>query len=254
MTPLVPVDQRHHTEPIDVIGDVHACLDEVNDLFQALGYQPDARVGWRSPDGRLPVFVGDFVDRGPATAALLALAMRMVDAGAALAVPGNHDVQLERHLAGEAVPLVYGLAETVADLERESQAFRDDVLAFFQRLPGHVLLDEGRLVVAHTGLPEQFHGVADEDIRNLAAYGVMNGEMDPTDHEKRHPWVHDYEGQAAVVYGHTCVGHPEWRRNSLDIDTGCVFGWKLTALRWPERTLVQVPARRAYAHTHRKFY
>lgn len=248
------VDQRHRTGPFDVIGDVHACLDEVTDLFHALGYRPDPRAGWRSPDGRLPVFVGDFVDRGPATAGLLALAMRMVDAGAALAVPGNHDVQLERHLAGEAVPLVYGLAETVADLERESPAFRDDVLEFFQRLPGHLVLDEGRLLVAHTGLPERYHGVADETTRKLAVFGVVDGEMDPSDHEKRHPWVHDYEGAAAVIYGHTCVGEPTWRRNTLDIDTGCVFGWKLTALRWPERTLVQVPARRKYAHTHRNFY
>ncbi|MEO8483653.1 MAG: metallophosphoesterase, partial [Acidobacteriota bacterium] len=230
MTREISIDQRHHTEPIDVIGDVHACLDELTELFRALGYQPDAEAGWRSPEGRLPVFVGDFVDRGPATAGVLALVMRMVDSGSALAVPGNHDVQLERHLAGEPVPLVYGLAETVADLELEPQAFRDDVLAFFQALPGHVILDDGRLVVAHTGLPERFHGVGGADIRNLAVYGAVNGEMDPTSHEKRHPWVHDYAGDAAVVYGHTCVGQPEWRRNSLDIDTGCVFGWKLTAL------------------------
>src|SRR5262245_25403958 len=109
------VDQRHRIGPFDIIGDVHACLDELNDLFGALGYVADARRGWTSPAGRTAVFVGDFVDRGPDNAGTLTLAMRMVEAGTALAVPGNHDMQLERHLSHGDAPLVYGLKETVAE-------------------------------------------------------------------------------------------------------------------------------------------
>lgn len=248
------IDQRHRTGPFDVIGDVHACLDELTDLFAALGYVPDADAGWRSPDGRLPVFVGDFVDRGPSNAGVLRLVSRMTDANAALAVPGNHDVQLERHLAGEPVPLVYGLAETVAALDREPASFRADALRFLQDLPGHVVLDGGRLVVAHTGLAERHHGVDTPDTRRLAAFGVLSDEMDPGDPGKRHPWVHDYTGAAAVVYGHTPFAEPVWRGNTVDIDTGCVFGWRLTALRWPERTFVSVPARRRYMRSSRNFF
>jgi protein phosphatase len=254
MTSPLTIDQRHLTGPFDIVGDVHACLDELTDLFQALHYRPDADAGQRPPDGRTAVFVGDFVDRGPANVGVLRLVMRMVDAGVALAVPGNHDVQLQRHLANEGVPLVYGLAETVAELERESDDFRRDVLGFLERLPGHLLLDEGRLVVAHTGLAETFHGREGPDYRRLAAFGVIEGEMDPTDHAKRHAWVGDYEGAAAVVYGHTPIAEPAWHRNTADIDTGCAFGWKLTAARWPERTFVSVPARRAYARSSRKFF
>jgi protein phosphatase len=76
--------------------------------------------------------------------------------------------------------------------------------------------------------------------------------MDPNDPEKRHPWVAHHQGPV-VVYGHTPVLEPAWRNQSIDIDTGCVFGWRLTALRWPERTLVSVPARRVYARRHRPF-
>jgi protein phosphatase len=200
------------------------------------------------------VFVGDFVDRGPSNAGVLRLAMRMVDAGAALAVPGNHDVQLERHLAGEDVPLVYGLKETVEEIERESPTFQADVLRFLQDLPSHVVLDQGRLVVAHTGLAESFHGDTTPLTRQRAAFGVTDGEMDPSDPEKRHGWVASYAGPAAVIYGHTSVEAPVWRNNTIDVDTGCVFGWKLTALRWPERELVAVPARQRYVRSHRKFY
>jgi protein phosphatase len=248
------VDRRDVDGRIDVIGDLHGCLDELADLFHRLGYVPDTTEGFRSPDGRLPVFVGDFVDRGPANVGVLRLAMQMVTSGAALAVPGNHDIQLQRYLAGEAVPLVWGLAETVAELEREPESFRREVLEFIGSLPGHLVLDGGALVVAHTGLAEAFHLDDSPRARLLAAYGVVDGDMDPGDPERRHAWVADYRGAAAVVYGHTPVAEPVWRNRAIDIDTGCVYGWRLTALRWPERTLDFVRAHRQYVRPGRRFY
>ena len=252
MKSYISVDQRHRSGPFDVIGDVHACLDELNDLFSALGYVTDDVTGWRSPAGRTAVFVGDFVDRGPDNAGTLTLAMRMVAGGTALAVPGNHDMQLVRHLTHGDVPLVYGLKETVAELERHPAAFRHDVRDFLNELPSHVVLDAGKLVVAHTGLATEHHLVDTPLTKRLAVYCVENGEMDPHDPEKRHPWVAWHQGPP-VIYGHTPVLYPAWRNDSIDIDTGCVFGWKLTALRWPERELVQVPARRAYFKRSRPF-
>jgi protein phosphatase len=246
------IDHRHAIHACDVIGDVHGCLAELTDLFVLLGYERDPRAGWRSPAGRFPIFVGDLVDRGPNNVGTLTLAMQLVDAGAALVVPGNHDLQLERHLSTGDAPLVYGLDQTVRELESTSAAFRADVLDFLQSLPGHVVVDDGSLVVAHAGLPQRLWFDDGAAARIEAAYGPDGLDMDPHDHSKRHPWISTHSGPA-VVYGHTPVLEPAWQNDSLDIDTGCAFGWRLTALRWPERQLVSVPARRAYAKRNRPF-
>jgi diadenosine tetraphosphatase ApaH/serine/threonine PP2A family protein phosphatase len=246
------VNRRTDRGPFDVIGDVHGCAAELDDLFLMLGYAKEDG-GWVPPDGRTAVFVGDLVDRGPDNAGVLRRVMAMAGRKRALAVPGNHDLQLQRFLEGREVSLSHGLAETVAELEREPSAFRDEVLTFLQGLPSHYVFDAGALVVAHTGLPEALHGRESARIRPLAAYGTSSGEVDPGDPDKRHSWVAGYRGAARVVYGHTPVLEPAWRRQTIDIDTGCVYGVRLTALRWPELTLASVRARRAYAAPTRHF-
>jgi protein phosphatase len=239
---------HHRDEPgaFDIIGDVHGCAAELADLLAALGYARDAAAAWKAPSGRLAIFVGDFVDRGPRNLDVLNTVMRMVASGSAKAVLGNHDLRLERYLNGQAVSLDYGLDVTVAEIDAASAGERARILAFLRSLPSHLVLDTGRLVVAHTGLPERLHGRASSRLRQIAAYGPP-GAADPTDPTKRHPWVTDYAGEAAVVYGHTPVAQPTWTRGTIDIDTGCVFGGRLTALRWPEREIVSVPARQRYA-------
>lgn len=250
---VVSVDQRHLAGPFDIIGDIHGCFAELEALLAAMGYEPDAQAGWRSPDGRIPVFVGDLVDRGPRNVDVVRLVTRMVEHDLAFAVPGNHDVQLERHLAGEPVPLLFGLEGTVAEFEQHPPHVRAEALAFFRSLPGHHVFDDGRLVVAHTGLREDLHGVDTPETRHLAAYGVNDDSIDPRDTARRHPWVADYTGEAVVVYGHTPILEPIWNGRTIDIDTGCVFGWRLTALRWPERTIVGVPAEKIHATRRRPF-
>jgi protein phosphatase len=83
-------------------------------------------------------------------------------------------------------------------------------------------------------------------VREFAMYGETTGETDEYGLPVRYPWASDYRGRAAVVYGHTPVPEAEWLNNTICIDTGCVYGGKLTALRWPERELVQVPASRVH--------
>ncbi|ODS53160.1 MAG: hypothetical protein ABS36_14585 [Acidobacteria bacterium SCN 69-37] len=250
---MLALDQRHLSGPFDIIGDLHGCFNELNALLATLGYTRDDRAIWRSPTGRLPVFVGDLVDRGPASVAVVDLVMRMVDNGAAGCVAGNHDLKAERYLGGEALPLLYGLDTTVAEFDAESAETRDRARAFLGALPGHYRFDDGRLVVAHTGLPEPLHGVDTPDVRDLAANGTHGDGVDPRDVDTRHPWIADYTGAAHVVYGHTPVLEATWRNRTIGIDTGCVFGWRLTALRWPEATLVSVPAERIYATRRRPF-
>ncbi|GAA0326133.1 polynucleotide kinase-phosphatase [Actinoallomurus spadix] len=240
-------DRRHLTGPFDLIGDVHGCRAELEDLLTELGYaierDPLGRpVGAAHPGGRTAVFLGDLVDRGPDTPGVLRLVMGMVAAGAALCVPGNHENKLVRALKGRRVTVGHGLAESLEQLGNEPEEFREAALAFMDGLVSHLVLDAGRLVVAHAGLKEAYHGRASGRVRSFALYGETTGETDEYGLPVRYPWANDYRGDAVVVYGHTPVPEPEWVNNTLCVDTGCVFGGRLTALRYPEKSLVSVPA------------
>jgi protein phosphatase len=232
--------------PFDMIGDIHGCREELDVLLAQLGYAPDGEGVPRHPGGRKAVFLGDLVDRGPGTPGVLRIVMSMVKAGSALCVPGNHDAKLMRALRGKQVRVTHGLAESLAQLELEAPEFRSGVADFIDSLVSHYVLDDGRLVVAHAGLKESFQGRGSGAVRDFALYGETTGETDEYGLPVRYNWANDYRGRAMVVYGHTPVPEPEWLNNTICIDTGCVFGGRLTALRYPERELVSVPAAKMY--------
>jgi protein phosphatase len=246
-------DRRHDHGPFDVIGDVHGCGDELDALLDALGYAAGEDGVRRHPAGRKAVFVGDLVDRGPRIVHVLKTAMAMVEAGSALAVPGNHDVKLVKALRGRDVRISHGLAQTLAELEGETPELRGRVAEFLDGLVSHYVLDGGALVVAHAGLREELQGRGSRAVREFALYGETTGETDEFGLPVRYNWAAEYRGRAAVVYGHTPVPEPEWLNGTINIDTGCVFGGRLTALRWPERELVTVPAAHTYAEPARPF-
>jgi polynucleotide kinase-phosphatase len=239
-------DRRDARGPFDIIGDIHGCASELRTLLTTLGwelhYDGDEVVGATHPEGRQAVFVGDLVDRGPDTPGVLRLVMGMVEAGTALCVSGNHEVKLVRALKGAKVKLAHGLAESLAQLESESEDFRERALKFMDGLISHYVLDDGKLVVAHAGLKESYHGRASGRVRAFALYGDTTGETDEFGLPVRYPWAQEYRGQAMVVYGHTPVPSAEWVNNTICLDTGVVFGGSLTALRYPEREIVSVPA------------
>jgi protein phosphatase len=239
-------DQSDRHGPFDIIGDVHGCLPELAALLEALGYQPGGDGTPRHPAGRTAVFLGDLVDRGPDTPGVLRTVMSMVASGAALCVPGNHEAKLLRAMRGRDVKVSHGLAESLAQLAAEPEEFTGQVIAFLDSLVSHYVLDSGRLVVAHAGLPEEMHGRASAAVRSFALYGDTTGETDEFGLPVRYPWAQDYRGKALVVYGHTPVPEAGWVNNTICLDTGCVFGGRLTALRYPERELVSVPAQRVY--------
>ncbi|MFZ3560421.1 polynucleotide kinase-phosphatase [Streptomyces sp. BH055] len=234
-------DLTHLTGPFDIIGDIHGCASELESLLGKLGYVDGAH-----PEGRTAVFVGDLVDRGPDTPGVLRRVMGMVKAGTALCVPGNHENKLGRWMKGRNVRHTHGLAETVEQLGGESEEFRAEVRAFVDGLVSHYVLDGGKLVVCHAGLPEKYHGRTSGRVRSHALYGDTTGETDEFGLPVRYPWAEEYRGQAAVVYGHTPVPSATWLNNTICLDTGAVFGGKLTALRWPERELVDVPAEQVW--------
>ncbi|WP_371599754.1 polynucleotide kinase-phosphatase [Streptomyces sp. NBC_00564] len=234
-------DLTHLTGPFDIIGDIHGCASELETLLGKLGYVDGVHA-----EGRTAVFVGDLVDRGPDTPGVLRRVMSMVGSGNALCVPGNHENKLGRHLKGRQVQHTHGLAETIEQLEGESDEFIAGVREFVDGLVSHYVLDGGRLVVCHAGLPEKYHGRTSGRVRSHALYGDTTGETDEFGLPVRYPWAEDYRGRAAVVYGHTPVPTATWLNNTICLDTGAVFGGKLTALRWPERELVDVPAERVW--------
>jgi polynucleotide kinase-phosphatase len=240
-------DRRHDSGPFDVIGDVHGCRAELEELLAELGYglvrDADGRaVDAVHPAGRRAAFVGDLVDRGPDTPGVLRLVMGMVDAGHALAVCGNHEQKLVRALRGKKVTVAHGLAESLAQLSAEPPEFRTRVAEFCHDLVSHLVLDGGGLVLAHAGLPERYHGRASGRVRSFALYGDTTGETDEYGLPVRYPWANEYRGSATVLYGHTPVPEAEWVNGTMCLDTGVVFGGKLTALRYPEREVVSVAA------------
>src|SRR5204863_5331039 len=130
--------------------------------------KPHHRVRATPPDGRKAIFLGDLVDRGPDSPAVLRLVMEMVEAGTAFCLPGNHDDKLRRKLKGRNVQLRHGLAETLEQLERTSPEFGERVVRFLDSLVSHYLLDGGRLVVAHAGMRAEMQGRASARVRDFA--------------------------------------------------------------------------------------
>ncbi|WPR65804.1 polynucleotide kinase-phosphatase [Glutamicibacter protophormiae] len=248
-------DFRDQHGPFDVIGDVHGCLEELVLLLAKLGYDIVRDRQGRAVDAfhpnRRAVFVGDLVDRGPDSPGVLRLVMGMVAAGHALAVPGNHEDKLVRALRGAKVTLNHGLDKTLEQLEAEGPEFKREVQDFCRSLVSHLVLDDGKLVVAHAGLIEKYHGRASQRVRAFALYGQVTGEVDEYGLPVRYPWARDYRGDAAVLYGHTPVTEVAWINNTACLDTGCAFGGQLSALRYPEREVVAVEALAQYAEPMR---
>jgi protein phosphatase len=248
-------NKKAENRPFDIIGDVHGCYNELEELLQKLGYGVEKAAAYTESNygynitaahGRKVIFVGDLVDRGPDSPGVLRLVMSMVNKGIAFCVPGNHDVKLKRYLDGKNVQIKHGLEQTIEQLANESDEFKQQVGQFIDGLISHYVFDDGKLVVSHAGIKEEMQGRGSAAIRSFCLYGETTGEIDEFGLPVRYNWAAEYKGKTAVVYGHTPVPEAQWFNNTIDIDTGCVFGGKLTALRYPERQLVSVDAKQVY--------
>lgn len=240
--------------PFDIIGDIHGCYEELCQLLESLGHTVDkAACRVVVQQGRRLLFLGDLVDRGPDSPSVLRMVMQAVQEGMALCVPGNHDMKLLKWLQGKNVQLQHGLEVTAAQLEGITPEWKNQLMRFLDGLISHYVLDHGKLVVAHAGLKENMQGRGAGAVREFCLYGETTGETDEFGLPVRYNWAAEYRGKAMVVYGHTPVPECEWLNNTIDIDTGCVFGGKLTALRYPEKELVSVPALQTYVQPKRPF-
>jgi len=254
-------NRKQEHGPFDIIGDIHGCFDELVELLRQLGYEVSAKGEGsrnelptaRHPERRKAIFLGDLVDRGPKTPAVLRFVMNMVHEGSAICVPGNHEQRLLRKLQGRDVQVSHGLAETLAQMDADAPEFRREVAEFLDSLVSHFVLDDGKLVVAHAGMKEELQGRASKVVREFALFGETTGETDEFGLPVRYNWAEEYRGNAAVAYGHTPVPEPQWLNRTINLDTGCVFGGKLTALRYPEMELVSVAAKDRYYEPAKPF-
>lgn len=243
-------NKKEERGAFDIIGDIHGCFDELTELLEKLNYKierkSDGHFEIQNPENRRAIFLGDLTDRGNKSPDVLRLVMDMVKSQKAFCICGNHDEKLNKFLMGKNVNLNHGLDKTVQQLESTSKEFRNEVKEFLNGLIAHYVLDDGKLVVAHGGLPEEMHGRAAAAVRAFCLFGETTGEIDEFGLPVRYNWAKNYKGKAMVIYGHTPIPEIEWLNNTLNIDTGCVFGGKLTALRYPEKEIVSVEAKQVY--------
>lgn len=228
---------------IDVIGDIHGCMEEFKALLSELGYSAFDGV-YRHPDGRKLAFVGDLTDRGPDSIGVVKIVSALVDAGLGYYVPGNHCNKLYRFLQGNKVQHTHGLETTVAEFEKltgaEQENFRKIFIKLYEDAPLYQVLDDGKLIVAHAGIKKDYIGKQGKKVKTFVLYGDITGEFHENGMPVRRDWAQEYDGDAWVVYGHTPVREVRIVNKTANIDTGAVFGGKLSALRYPEMETVSV--------------
>ncbi|MBU9713289.1 bis(5'-nucleosyl)-tetraphosphatase PrpE [Evansella tamaricis] len=232
----------------DIIGDIHGCFQEMNELLDTLGYQMnDGNI--THPEGRKPVFLGDLMDRGPNSLSVIYSVTRWVKEEKALYCPGNHCDKLYRYFLGRNVTISHGLETTVAELEVLGHKEYNHISSLFRNLyessPLYLVLDEGKLVVAHAGIRPDDIGKNNKRIKTFVLYGDITGEKHHDGRPIRRDWPSKYTYDTFVVYGHSPVQEPRQVGNTLNIDTGCVFGNSLSAFRWPEKQIVSVSSHQA---------
>ncbi|MBM7554013.1 bis(5'-nucleosyl)-tetraphosphatase PrpE [Thalassobacillus pellis] len=231
---------------IDVIGDVHGCLDELKALFDKLEYE------WKDgmpshPDNRVPVFVGDITDRGPASVETIRFVYELVmERKSARYLPGNHCNKLYRYFHGNPVKEQHGLETTTAEYKalppEEREEVRDKFMELMDASPLYLEIPEIDAVIAHAGIRQDYIGQHGKKVKTFVLYGDITGEKHEDGRPVRRDWAQSYQGDKWIIYGHTPTLEPRFVNKTVNIDTGCVFGNKLTAFRLPEEAIVSVPS------------
>ncbi|WP_152657315.1 bis(5'-nucleosyl)-tetraphosphatase PrpE [Oceanobacillus sp. CFH 90083] len=235
----------------DIIGDVHGCIDELNELIQKLGYMKQ-QGSYTAPADHKLVFLGDITDRGPNSMAVIKLVYQLVaEQKIAFYIPGNHCNKLYRYFLGNNVQQKYGLETTVAEwknLQTQQQSqIKEKFMYLYETAPLYFHFKEENLVIAHAGIKENLIGAASERVKSFVLYGDTTGQTDEQGRPIRRDWAKKYQGKAWVIYGHTPVLEPRIVHRTINIDTGCVFGNKLTALQFPDLTFVSVLSKQPFS-------
>ncbi len=227
---------------LDIIGDIHGCFDELVELLNIMGYKKQGDI-FIHEDGYVPVFVGDLVDRGPKNKAVLDLVRNMVLQTKAFATLGNHDEKFCRWLLGKKVKISHGIVETIAQLQNASDSWKDEMLDFLTNLPLYILADNKELAISHAGIKEHMIGEMNGEVRSFCLYGEQTGKYDDFGYPIRVDWAESYRGQVSVVHGHVAIDNVRHKNNVWNVDTSCVFGGYLSALRWNTKEIFSVKSK-----------
>lgn len=231
---------------IDIIGDIHGCYEEFVELTKKLGYEWEDDIPIHK-EGRKLAFVGDLTDRGPQSLRVVNTIYKLVmSAKKGYYCPGNHCNKLYRYFLGRKVQVTHGLETTVAEYQalsiKEQEKVKHQFITLYEASPLYHVLDDKKLVIAHAGIRQDYIGRNDKKVQTFVLYGDITGETNPDGSPVRRDWAQYYQGDAWIVYGHTPVKQPRTINHSINIDTGCVFGGELTALRYPELETISIPS------------
>ena len=206
-----------------VVGDIHGCYDELMSLLEKAKFGEKDRV----------VSVGDLITKGPKNREVLELFMN--DARFS-AVIGNHDLALRRRWNGEKVHLKEAQKVTKKELKPNKEVYA----SFFNRMP--FTIDLGTYLVVHAGLRPnvEFYSQTTEDLTLLRTLGKDR------ESKKGTPWYEEYDGEKIVLFGHWPAPEPRHGKKAIGLDTGCVYGYKLTAYIIETGEFVSVPAFERY--------
>lgn len=234
----------------DIIGDIHSCYVEFTELLIRLGYIPTDSLSFRPPEGRQLVLVGDIMDRGWYPNLVFDLVEKMKAEGSLIMVKGNHDDKLQRWAKGNNVQLLHGLDATVLKLERAGIS-KERISNLFKSIPFFLVLNGGSLIVVHGAWKDKYidRDPFSKKVRSWCIFGPTTGRKTEEGLPERIDWAvnRDVKGTSPlVVHGHQPVREVRVLNKVWNIDTGCAFGGKLTALRYPEMELVYCEAIHTY--------
>lgn len=206
-----------------VVGDIHGCYDELEDLLEAVSFGDKDRL----------ICVGDLITKGPKSREVLE---RFMTEPRFSSVIGNHDLAIRRRWNGEKFKLKPSQKPTHKALKKEKDRF----LPFLNALP--FMIDLETHLVVHAGIRPDvaLHSQTTEDLTELRSLGPDRAARDGT------PWYSEYSGEKVVLFGHWPAPEPRRGRNAIGLDTGCVYGNKLTAYILETDEFKDVPARRTY--------
>lgn len=212
-----------------VIGDIHGCFDELTDLLELVELRSDDRV----------IAVGDLIVKGEKNREVLDL---FIDDERFSSVIGNHDRALRQRWRGEAVRLTKAQQRASTELA----ANRERYASYLKSLPYVIDLDSHLVVHAgvRPGVPLK-HQMA-SDLTELRTMGANPSRR------KGVPWYEVYRGRKTVLFGHWPAREPRKAARAIGLDTGCVYGGRLTALILESNQLLSVPARRSYEGRRKK--
>ncbi|UGB31822.1 bis(5'-nucleosyl)-tetraphosphatase PrpE [Metabacillus sp. B2-18] len=234
---------------IDVIGDIHGCFREFEELTKKMGYNWTTGIPIH-PDDRKLAFVGDLTDRGPESIKIIEAVYQLVQKEGAHYSPGNHCNKLYRYFLGNKVQITHGLETTVAEYEelppKKKAEVKKQFMFLYEVAPLYQILDNGKLIVAHAGIREDYIGKNSNAVKTFVLYGDITGKKNPDGTPERRDWAQHYQGKAMIVYGHTPIKEPKRANRTINIDTGAVFGNKLTAYRYPEDEVITVESSLPY--------